>query len=289
MASGSTSGVLDIGGRQVKLTTLDRVLYPSEDVTKADVITYYVTIAERMLPHLAHRLVTRIRWPQGVGGERFFEKQLPSHAPPWLARVTLQHSDGPITYPVVSEAAALVWLAQLNGLELHVPQWRWVDDAPHTDRLVLDLDPGPGTGLAECAVVAQWLREKLLTDGLPSVPVTSGSKGLHLYAHWDETRHGEESPSQYAKRLAEAAVSELSSLVTATMTKRVREGRVFIDWSQNNPNKTTIAPYSLRGRDHPFVAAPRTWDEVATPDLAHLHYREVLERLAEPDPLASLL
>jgi bifunctional non-homologous end joining protein LigD len=283
----SAAGLLDVDGRQVKLTTLDRVLYPSEQMTKADVITYYVTVAARVLPHLVHRPVTRIRWPHGVGGERFFEKQLPSHAPPWLERLTLHHSDGPITYPVASEAATLVWLAQHNALELHVPQWRWLDEARLTDRLVLDLDPGPGVGLVECAEVAGWLRGELHDDGLPSVPVTSGSKGLHVYARWAGER--QESTSEYARRLAGKATKAFPQLVTPAMAKRERQNRVFIDWSQNNRAKTTITPYSLRGREHPFCAAPRTWEEVADPELAQLHHREVVGRLAEPDPMSLLL
>ncbi|MFL6071719.1 MAG: non-homologous end-joining DNA ligase [Actinomycetes bacterium] len=280
--------VVVVGDRSIKVTHPDKVMYPADNVTKVAVIAYYVHMAERMLPHMVQRPVTRIRWPQGVSGSRFFEKQLPAGAPDWVDSLTLEHSDGPVTYPLVPDAATLAWLAQLNALELHVPQWRWRDEAPHVDRLVLDLDPGPGTGLVQCIEVAQWLREQLTGDGLVSVPVTSGSKGLHLYAAWDaSTREG--STSDYAKSLATAASAAFPKLVTAVMKREQRTGKVFIDWSQNNPNKTTITPYSLRGREHPFVATPRTWDELDEPGVAHLTMAEVLGRLDDDDPMAVLL
>jgi bifunctional non-homologous end joining protein LigD len=280
--------VVVVDGRSIKVTHPDKVMYPADNLTKVAVIAYYVHMAERMLPHMRGRPVTRIRWPQGVSGSRFFEKQLPAGAPDWVETLTLEHSDGPVTYPLVPDAATLAWLAQLNALELHVPQWRWRDDAPHVDRLVLDLDPGPGAGLAQCIEVAQWLRERLTEDELVSVPVTSGSKGLHLYAAWDPSAH-DGSTSDYAKTLATAASAAFPTLVTAVMKRELRTGKVFIDWSQNNPNKTTITPYSLRGRDHPFVATPRTWDELDQPGVTHLTMAEVLARLDADDPMADLL
>lgn len=293
MADSAAEGAKDrnvvvVDGRSIKVTHPDKVMYPADNLTKVAVIAYYVRIAERLLPLLAGRPVTRIRWPHGVGGSRFFEKQLPGGAPAWVQTLTLEHSDGPVTYPLVPDAATLAWLAQLNALELHVPQWRWTDDAPRVDRLVFDLDPGPGTGLAQCVEVAQWLRGRLDDDGFISVPVTSGSKGLHLYAGWNpEERTG--STSEYAKVLATAAASQFPKLVTAHMKREVRAGRVFIDWSQNNPNKTTITPYSLRGREHPYVAAPRLWDELDDPGMKHLTMAEVLGRLDGADPMAALL
>ena len=284
----STRNVVVVDGRSIKVTHPDKVMYPADSLTKVAVIAYYVRMAERMLPHLDRRPVTRIRWPEGVGGARFFEKQLPAGAPDWVQTLTLDHSDGPVTYPLVPDAATLAWLAQLNALELHVPQWRWQDESAVVDRLVLDLDPGPGTGLAQCVAVAQWLRQRLDADGLVSVPVTSGSKGLHLYAGWHAgTRKG--TTSEYAKSLATSAAAAFPALVTAQMKRELRAGKVFIDWSQNNPNKTTITPYSLRGRDHPYVAAPRTWDELDAPEVRHLTMGEVLVRLAAPDPMAVLL
>ena len=281
------AGSFSVDGRTLRVTNLDRVLYPDDHVTKAEVIGYYLAMAERLLPHVRGRPITRIRWPHGVDHERFYEKQLPSHAPEWLHRVTLQHSTDTVTYPIADEPAALAWLAQHNALELHVPQWRWRDERRVTDRLVLDLDPGPGVSLAACAEVARWLRELLDGAGLASVPVTSGSKGIHVYARWPHDT--EVTPSTYAKTLAQALVERDPSRVTATMTKSERVGKVLIDWSQNNPNKTTITPYSLRGRARPFVAAPRTWDELADPELRHLLATEVQHRLVDADPLAELL
>jgi bifunctional non-homologous end joining protein LigD len=287
-SSAKDRNVVVVDGRSIKVTHPDKVIYPADDLTKVAVIAYYVRMAERMLPHLLGRPVTRIRWPQGVGGSRFFEKQLPAGAPDWVETLTLEHSDGPVTYPLAQDAATLAWLAQLNAIELHVPQWRWVEDGRRIDRLVLDLDPGPGTGLAQCIEVAQWLRERLTDDGLATVPVTSGSKGLHLYAAWSEDERGDNT-SKYAKALAESASTQFPALVTAVMKRELRKGKVLIDWSQNNPNKTTITPYSLRGRDHPYVAAPRTWDELAEPDVKHLSMGEVLNRIEDEDPMAQLL
>lgn len=279
--------VVVVDGRSIKVTHPDKVMYPADNLTKVAVIAYYVRMAERLLPLLAGRPVTRIRWPHGVGGSRFFEKQLPAGAPAWVQTLTLDHSEGAVTYPLVTDAATLAWLGQLNALELHAPQWRWTGEAPRVDRLVLDLDPGPGTGLAQCVEVAQWLRGRLDDDGFTSVPVTSGSKGLHLYAGWDpDQRTG--STSEYAKALATAASSQFPRLVTAQMKREVRAGRVFIDWSQNNPNKTTITPYSLRGREHPYVAAPRLWAELDDVGAKHLTMAEVLARLDAPDPMAAL-
>jgi bifunctional non-homologous end joining protein LigD len=202
--------------------------------------------------------------------------------------LTLEHPDGPVTYPLAHEAATLAWFAQQNALELHVPQWRWHGDGPRSDRLVLDLDPGPRVTLAGCAEVALWLRDQLDELGMVSVPVTSGSKGIHVYARWKGSDHTL-SPSDFTKALADAAVAAAPRRVTSSMSKAERSGKVFIDWSQNNPSKTTITPYSLRGRDRPFVAWPRTWDELVDADLRQLTMAEGLERLGEPDPLAALL
>jgi bifunctional non-homologous end joining protein LigD len=285
---GEGAGSILVGGRTLRVTSPDRIVYPEVGVTKAAVIGYYVHMAERMLPHLRRRPVTRIRWPGGVEGGRFFEKQMPRGAPDWIETLTLDHSEGPVTYPLGNESATLAWFAQQNALELHVPQWRWHGGAQRVDRLVLDLDPGPGAGLPECVEVALWMRERLDADGITSVPVTSGSKGVHVYGRWRASeRTG--TTSEYAKALAEGAAGAFPGRVTASMARAERGGRVFIDWSQNNPNKTTITPYSLRGRARPFVAAPRTWDELASDEVRHLLFGEALDRLAEPDPLNSLL
>ena len=194
--AGERNNVVVVDGRSIKVTHPDKVIYPADNLTKVAVIAYYVGMAQRMLPHMTGRPVTRIRWPDGVSGSRFFEKQLPAGAPDWVETLTLDHSDGPVTYPLAPDAATLAWLAQLNALELHVPQWRWIDDEPQIDRLVLDLDPGPGTGLSHCVEVAQWLHDKVAEDDMVTVPVTSGSKGLHLYAAWTPSDH-DQSTSEY--------------------------------------------------------------------------------------------
>jgi bifunctional non-homologous end joining protein LigD len=284
-----------VEGRTLTVTNLDKVLYPATGTTKGEVIAYYAEVGKVLVPHLWQRPVTRKRWPDGVGADGghvnvFFAKDLPRGTPDWVRRFPIQHSDGTNDYPVANDIPTLVWLAQLAALELHVPQWRFAEDgAPlPPDRLVLDLDPGEGVSLAECAEVAGWVREVLDGAGMPSFPVTSGSKGIHLYAHLD----GSLDPggaSALARELAEALQTEHPDRVTAVMRRSDRPGKVFLDWSQNNGNKTTITPYSLRGRNHPNVAAPRTWDELADPDLRHLEFHEVLARLADHGDLLAPL
>ncbi len=285
-----------IGGRSLRLSRLDKVLYPETGTTKADVIRYYTTIAPVLLPHLRDRPVTRKRWPDGVGtaeapGTSFFIKDLEAGAPAWLPRVTITHSTGPKDYPVVEEVAALAYLAQVASLELHTPQWRFGPDGARLppDRLVLDLDPGPGMGLADCARVAEWVRPILTGMGLSPVPVTSGSKGIHLYAGLPGEQTSDQ-VSAVAKELARALEADHPDAVVSAMAKSLRPGRVFVDWSQNNANKTTVSPYSLRGRLRPTVAAPRRWDELADPRLTQLEFEEVLRRVAESgDLLADVL
>lgn len=293
---GDQEQTVRIGGRSLRLSRLDKVLYPTTGTTKADVIRYYTTIAPVLLPHLRARPVTRKRWPDGVGtaeapGTSFFIKDLEAGAPAWLPRVTITHSTGPKDYPVVDDAAALAYLAQVASLELHTPQWRFGPDGARLppDRLVLDLDPGPGTGLADCARVAEWARPILTGMGLNPVPVTSGSKGIHLYAGLPGEQTSDQ-VSAVAKELARALEADHPDTVVSAMAKSLRPGRVFVDWSQNNANKTTVSPYSLRGRLRPTVAAPRRWDELADPNLTHLEFEEVLRRVAESgDLLADVL
>ncbi|GAB2654941.1 ATP-dependent DNA ligase [Nocardia goodfellowii] len=277
---------------EVDLTNLDKVLYPATGTTKGEVIAYYTAIAPAMLPHIAGRAVTRKRWPNGVEESSFFEKNLPSHAPDWMERHTVEHSSRRAEYPVVDSEGGLAWLAQQAALEIHVPQWRFDGDRiGYATRIVFDLDPGPGAGLPECARVALLVREMVEGIGLRTFPVTSGSKGIHLYVPLDKTL----SPggaSTVAKQVATNLEKLHPDLVTATMAKNVRAGKVFVDWSQNNPAKTTIAPYSLRGRAEPTAAAPRDWEEIENrKKLRHLRFDEVLARwrddgdlLAELDP-----
>jgi bifunctional non-homologous end joining protein LigD len=290
--------VVDRYGR-VKLTNPDKVLYPASGTTKAEVFDYYINIAEVMIPHIAGRAATRKRWPNGVDEASFFEKQLASSAPDWLNRASITHRSGTTTYPIIDTVEGLAWIAQQAALEVHVPQWRFVpggrsgaaEDAvvpgPAT-RLVFDLDPGEGVKMKQLCEVAQAVRELMGDIGLTTYPLTSGSKGLHLYAPLEEpvSSHG---AVVLAKRVAQQLEQAMPKLVTATMTKSLRTGKVFLDWSQNNGSKTTIAPYSLRGREHPTVAAPRTWDEIADPKLRHLRFGEVLERVEKNGDLLAEL
>ena len=282
---------------RVKLTNADKVLYPATGTTKAQVYDYYTRIAEVMLPHIAGRPATRKRWPNGVEQGSFFEKQLAASAPGWLTRAEIQHRSGITTYPIIEDLDGLAWIAQQAALEVHVPQWRFEAEWTHggrvlkpglATRLVFDLDPGVGVTMSQLAEVARAIRDLMSELGLNTFPVTSGSKGLHLYAAL-ERPVSSTGAATVAKRVAQQLETAMPELVTATMAKKLRAGKVFLDWSQNNAAKTTIAPYSLRGREHPTVAAPRTWAELDDPDLRQLRYDEVLERVAhDGDLLADL-
>ncbi|MGN7202511.1 ATP-dependent DNA ligase [Arthrobacter sp. SAFR-044] len=285
-----------VAGRELTLTNLDKIIYPETGTTKADVLAYYAAVAHVLIPAAANRPATRKRWVNGVGtaekpGEVFFQKDLEDSAPGWLPRAAITHKDRTIHYPMVNDAATLTWFGQINSLEIHVPQWR-VD--PHgnqlnPDRLVLDLDPGEGAGLPECREVALLARAILQDVGLDSVPVTSGSKGIHLYAALDGTQTSEQI-SAFARELARALEADHPDLAVSDMKKSLRKGKVLVDWSQNNAAKTTVVPYSLRGRPTPTAAAPRTWEEIESPKLRHLDYQEVLRRVRDGNnPFAAVV
>lgn len=290
MAAAGTEQTVAVDGVQLKVSNLDKVLYPATGTTKADVLRYYAQIADVMIPHCADRPITRKRWPNGVEGEVFFQKNLGGGTPHWVHRVTLHHSESDNTYPIANDRATLAWLAQIAALEVHVPQWRVdADERPRNpDRIVFDLDPGPGVTLLEVAHVAHLVKEILDQMGLPSYPVTSGSKGIHLYAPVDGSYTSAQT-SALAKELARSLEADHKELVVSEMAKSLRAGRVFLDWSQNNANKTTICPYSLRGTQRPRVAAPRTWEELADPELRHLELDEVLDLVADRgDPMGPI-
>jgi DNA ligase D-like protein (predicted polymerase)/DNA ligase D-like protein (predicted ligase)/DNA ligase D-like protein (predicted 3'-phosphoesterase) len=272
---------------RVRLTNPDKVLYPATGTTKADVFDYYLAVAGAMLPHIAGRPVTRKRWPNGVAQQPFFEKQLASSAPEWLERGAITHRSGTTVYPVIDTPEGLAWIAQQASLEVHVPQWRFIDATvgPAT-RIVFDLDPGEGVVMAQLCEVAQAVRELVAGMDLEAYPVTSGSKGLHLYVPLTSPVSSR-GASAVAKRVAQQLESSMGGLVTATMTRSLRAGKVFLDWSQNSAAKTTVAPYSLRGRDEPTVAAPRTWEELDDPELRQLRFDEVLARLARDGDLLA--
>jgi bifunctional non-homologous end joining protein LigD len=287
--------IVSVGGHRLKLTNLGKVLYPETGTTKAEVLDYYTRIADVLIPHARNRPVTRKRWVEGVGtdvkpGTVFFEKNLPDSAPAWIPRRDIQHSDHVNSYPLVNDLATLAWMAQQASLELHVPQWRFGKGGSrqNPDRLVLDLDPGDGAGLPECVEVAKLVRAILDGMGLEAFPVTSGSKGIHLYAALDGSWTTQQ-VSDVAHELARSLEADHPDLVVSDMKKTLRTGKVLLDWSQNNGNKTTIVPYSLRGRMRPTVAAPRTWRELLAPGLRQLEMHEVLERVAtKGDPIAEL-
>lgn len=273
----------EIGGRTLSLSNLDKVLYPDAGFTKADVIDYYVRIAEVMLPHLDGRGITLRRYPDGVDAESFFEKRCPGHRPDWV-----DVHDGPgdrngtIGYCALDKPAALAWTANLAALELHAPMARAIDLESPT-MVVFDFDPGAPATIVECCQVALAVREVLAAVDLEGFAKTSGSKGLQVYVPLNSP-HTHDHASDFALAVAQLLTKRDPKRVTATMKRSVRTGKVFIDWSQNSRHKTTVAPYSLRARSRPTVSTPLTWDEVATgADGAPLAFETaaVLERVAE--------
>lgn len=283
-----------VAGRALRITNLDKVMYPATGTTKADIFAYYAAIAPALIPQAAWRPATRKRWVDGVGtpdapGSAFFHKNLEGSAPDWVPRASLRHVARTNVYPLVNNPAVLAWFAQGAALEIHVPQWRFnfAGVPQNPDRLVLDLDPGEGVTLAHTAVVARLCRDALVTMGMDAVPVTSGSKGIHLYIPLDGTLPSTEVVAT-ARELARGMEAHHGDLVVSLQRKALRAGRVLIDWSQNSAAKTTVCPYSLRGRFRPTVAAPRTWEELADPELRQLDHREVLERVSRGvDPIAD--
>ena len=282
---------VEVDGRTLKLSSLSKVMYPSTETTKAEVLNYFATVGPILLPHIAARPVTRVRWPHGVGDQSFFEKNLPSGAPAWLPRVRVDD----VTYPLVDDLAQLTYLVNLNSLEVHVPQWTVTADGEveNPNRLVIDLDPGSPAGLEECAQVALLLRDRLDALGLDLYPVTSGSKGMQLYAALGGDLTSDQ-VRDLVMQLAQELTKKHPDLILWKMTKSLRPGKIFLDWSQNVAAKTTISPYSLRGRELPCVAAPRTWDEVeagaAGRVFEQVMFDDMLDRLdTHGDLLADLL
>ena len=259
-----TKIAVDVEGTQVVLSNLDKVLYPSVGFTKGQVLYFYTRIAPVLLPHLAGRALTRKRYPDGVEGPAFFEKNAPRGTPDWVRIETLASPGSTkgretIDYVVVQNLPTLVWTANLASLELHTHMWRVGREAP--DLIVFDLDPGPPATIVECCQVALLLRPLLEADGLEPVAKTSGSKGMQLYARADSFSSSDET-SAYAKGLAQKLERDHPDLVLHRMTKSRRPGKVLVDWSQNSSAKTTISVYSLRARERPTVSTPVTWDEV---------------------------
>jgi bifunctional non-homologous end joining protein LigD len=285
-----------IEGRDLELSNLDKLMYPDAGFTKGEVIDYYTRLAPVLLPHLRDRALTRIRYPNGVDGAHFFEKNAPGGTPDWVRLETLPvpgstKSRETIDFVVVDELATLVWVANLASLELHTPQWRIGADP---DLMVVDLDPGAPAGLKECCGVAVLMRDRLAEDGITAYPKTSGKKGMQLCCPIAGTQDAEV-VSGYAKRVAEELSARVPKSITAKMARNLRPGKIFIDWSQNAAAKTTVAPYSLRAQPTPTASTPLTWDEVAAIAMGEEPARqftatEVLDRVEEHgDLLADLL
>ncbi|WP_312886908.1 non-homologous end-joining DNA ligase [Actinocrinis puniceicyclus] len=279
-----------VEGHRLSLTHLDKPLWP-DGWTKGQALHYYARIADVMLPHVRRRPASFLRFPDGVGAQTFYVKTPPPGTPNWVPRADVpSRTEGTKPHVTVDDVASLIALGNLGCLEVHVPQWT----APHPelhDLLVVDLDPGPGTSIVQCARVALAVRALLAHDGLACAVKTSGSKGLHLYAPLRPSPAGR--VGAYARSLARALSGALPDRVTATMAKAARTGKVFVDWSQNNTAKTTVAPYSLRAGPFPAVSAPVGWAEVEScerPEELVFTPQQVLDRVERyGDLLGGLL
>ncbi len=272
---------VEVQGRRLSLSNLDKVMYPEVGFTKGQVIDYYSRIAPFLLPHLRDRPLTMKRYPDGVEGEFFYEKRIPSHAPEWIRRERV----GKIEYIVCDDLPTLVWLANMADLELH-PSLSLVDDIDRPAVMAFDLDPGPPAGIPECCEVAFLLREALSQIGLESFPKTSGSKGIQVYVplNVDEVDydHGSKALSHALARHLEA---QHPKLVVSQQRKDLRRGKVLIDWSQNDENKTTVCVYSLRARERPTVSTPLRWEELDDPDALVFDASDVLQRVEDDGDL----
>ncbi len=298
MPAKSKKSTVEVDGRRLALSNLDKVLYPETGFTKGEIIDYYARVAGVLLPHLESRPISFKRYPDGVAGEGFFAKNAPRGTPEWVRTVRLpvpgsSKNRETIDYVVIDELPTLIWAANLAALELHVPQWTVGPRGAvrEADLLVLDLDPGPPATIVECTRVALLLRDELEADGLTAYPKTSGSKGMQVYAAVSPV--SSDRTSAYAHELAKRLEQAHPKLVVSRMAKELRPGKVFVDWSQNNAAKTTVAPYSLRARAEQWVSTPLTWDEVEacrSPEDLRFRAEHVLERIQEQgDPFEPLL
>src|SRR3954452_4080229 len=253
---------LEVAGRRLRIANLDRVLSPATGTTKAAVLDYYVRVAGVMLPHLRERLLHMHRYPEGVTGPRFWQKQCPEHAPPWMPRAPVWSRDksANIDYCVVNELGALLWAVNIGSIELHTSLHRR-EDLHRPSALAFDLDPGPGAGLLECAEVALRVRALLGDLGLHAWPKTSGGKGLQVYVPIDgEATYAQTKP--VARTVAEVLEAQTPERVVSRMARSLRAGKVLVDWSQNTEHKSTVCAYSVRAKARPTVSTPLTWAEV---------------------------
>ena len=272
--------ITEVEGRRLALSNLEKVLYPATGFTKGEVLHYYATTAEVLLPHLRDRPVSFLRYPDGPEGQVFFTKNVPPGTPDWVTTAEVPRSEGPARMVLVQDLASLMWAANLVT-EFHTPQW--VIGAPGVaDRLVFDLDPGEPATVVECCRVAVWLRERLAADGIAAYVKTSGAKGLHVLAGVSPASSVR--ATAYVKELAVEAEKAMPRLVVHRMTRSLRPGKVFVDWSQNAARKTTAAPYTLRAQAAECVSAPVTWEEVSmcrNPAQLAFTARELMVRLLE--------
>ena len=255
--------IVEVGGKSLKLTNLEKVLYPATGFTKGQVIDYYARIAPTLVPHLKGKPLTLKRYPNGVDSLPFFEKNATKHRPDWIktAPIWSEGNQREINYILANDLATVVWLANLAAIELH-PSLSLAPDILCPRTMVFDLDPGPPANIVQCCQVAVWLRAIFEHFKLQSFPKTSGSKGLQIYVPLNtKTSYDETKP--FAHALARLLENEHRDLVVSDMKKAVRTNKIFVDWSQNDDHKTTISIYSLRAREHPTVSTPVTWDEVA--------------------------
>ena len=289
MSPASTSTVVEVEGHELKLSNLQKVLWPDAGFTKGEVIDYYARIAPTLLPHYVDRPATRIRFPDGVDGQFFFEKNCPTYRPEWVtvAPIWSGSSKRTIEFCVIDSTATLVWLANLAALELHLSLAK-APDVSRPTMVVFDLDPGAPADIRQCCEVALQLRELFGHLGLESFPKTSGSKGMQLYIplNGDDVDYESHTGTKpFALAIAQYLEKKMPALVVSTMAKDLRKGKVFIDWSQNDESKTTVGVYSLRARVQPWVSTPVTWDEVEAgqddADVLRFEAGDVLKRVEQ--------
>jgi len=258
----SAPTIVEVQGRKLKLTNLEKILYPAAGFTKGQVVDFCVRIAPVLLPHLAGRPLTMKRYPEGVDHEYFFEKNAPMHRPDWVktAPVWSESNHRTINFILANDLPTVVWIANLASIELH-PSLSLASDIATPTMIVFDLDPGPPANIVQCAQVGLWVREIFDHFGLQSFPKTSGSKGMQIYVPLNTNTSYEQTKS-FAHAIARLLEQEHPDLVVSDMKKAVRTDKVFVDWSQNDQHKTTISVYSLRAREHPTVSTPIAWEEV---------------------------
>ncbi len=278
---------LEVAGRKVLVSRLDKVFYPETGFTKGDLINYYVRISPVLLPHLKDRALTLKRYPNGVGGEFFYEKKCPSHRPDWVMTraIRRESKDDFIDFCVINDLPSLVWTSNLADVELHT-SLALARKPERPTMMVFDLDPGPPADIVACSQVGIWLRDLLTSVGLQCFPKTSGSKGLQIYVPLN-TASTFDATKAFAHTLAQKMEREHPEEIVSRMLKKLRTGKVLIDWSQNDDHKTTVCVYSLRAKDHPTVSTPVTWDEVQAcldkkdPEVLSFESDEVIKRMDE--------